>query len=136
MRHYRVPAKLVNIIKMLYTDFSAQVICSNSLTDTFEIKMGVKRGCILSPFLFTLSMDWIMRKVESADRRGIRWMLTTQLEDLDFADDRLSDMQSKTEELSTTTQKLGLKASITKTNHMRMNSRTNYPIKLTTRRKH
>ena len=50
-------------------------------------------------------------------------MLTTQLEDLDFADDicltshRLSDMQSKTEELSTTTQKIGLKASITKTKH-------------------
>ena len=45
-----------------------------------------------------------MRKVENADRRGIRWMLTTQLEDLDFVDDicltshRLSDMQSKTEE--------------------------------------
>ena len=63
-------------------------------------------------------------------------MLTTQLEDLDFADDicltshRLSDMQSKTAELSTTTQKIGLNASKTKTKHMRMNSKTNEPIKL------
>ena len=38
----------IPIIEMLYTDFSAQVICSNSLTDTFEIKTGVKQGCILS----------------------------------------------------------------------------------------
>ena len=42
MRHYGIPAKFVNIIKILCTDFSAQVICSNSLTDTFEIKTGVK----------------------------------------------------------------------------------------------
>ena len=39
-------------------------------------------------------------------------------------------MQSKTEELSTTAQKIGLKASVTKTKHMMMNSRTNEPIKL------
>ena len=62
-------------------------------------------------------------------------MLTTQLEDLDFADDiclishRLSDMQSKTEELSTTAQKIGLKASKTMTKYTRMNSRTNELIK-------
>ena len=63
-------------------------------------------------------------------------MLTTQLKDLNFVDDicltscHLSDMQSKTEELSNMAQKTGLKASITKTKHMRMNSRTNEPIKL------
>ena len=39
-------------------------------------------------------------------------------------------MQLKTEKLSTTAQKIGLKASITKTKHMRINSRTNEPIKL------
>ena len=57
-------------------------------------------------------------------------MLTTQLEGICLTSHRLSDMQSKMEELSTTAQKIGLKASITKTKHMRMNSRTNEPIKL------
>ena len=51
MIHYGVPVKLVSIIKMLYTYFSAQVICSNSLTDTSEIKTGVKKGYILFIFL-------------------------------------------------------------------------------------
>ena len=71
-----------------------------------------------------------MRKVESAGRRGIRWTLTTQLDDICLTSHCLSDMLSKTEEFSTTTQRIGLKASITKTKHMRMNSRTNEPIKL------
>ena len=39
-------------------------------------------------------------------------------------------MQSKTEELSTTAHNIGLKANMTKTKHMRMNSRTNEPINL------
>ena len=47
MRHHGIPAKFVNIIKMLYTDFSAQMICSKNLADTFEIKAGVKQSCIL-----------------------------------------------------------------------------------------
>ena len=77
-----------------------------------------------------------MRKLESADRRGIRRTVTSQLEGLDFVDDicltshHLSDMQSKTEELSTIAQKIGLKANETKTKHMTMNSKTNEPIKL------
>ena len=37
-------------------------------------------------------------------------------------------MQSKAEELSATAQNIGLKASLTKTKHMTMNSRTNEPI--------
>ena len=49
--HYNgVPQKLVNIVKMMYNNFSSQVICNNELTDTFEVTTGVKQGCILSPF--------------------------------------------------------------------------------------
>ena len=51
----------------------------HSLTDTFEVNTGVKQSCILSPFVFMLSMDWIMLKVESVGRRGVRWTLTLQM---------------------------------------------------------
>ena len=49
--------------------------------------MGVKQGCILSPFLFILGIDWVLRQVTSGVGRGIRWMLTSVLEDLDYVDD-------------------------------------------------
>ena len=41
----------------------------------------------MSGFLFLLATDWIMRKITTDRRRGIRWNLTTVLEHLDFADD-------------------------------------------------
>ena len=57
------------------------------LSESFEVKTGVWQGCLLSPFLFLLVIDWIM-KITTTDRNnGIQWTLWTQLDDLDFADD-------------------------------------------------
>lgn len=51
LRHYGIPTKLVNVIKMLYNDFRSQVICNTELTDAFSVITGVKQGCFLSPDL-------------------------------------------------------------------------------------
>jgi hypothetical protein len=57
-----------------------------TLTDKFESNTGLKQGCILSPTLFLIIMDWIMRKTTHG-RTGIQWNMFQQLEDLKFADD-------------------------------------------------
>ena len=72
LQHYGVPDKLVNIIKLLYTDFSAQVLCEGELTEAFQVKTGVKQGYVLSPFLFLLGIDWIMKETTKAGKRGVR----------------------------------------------------------------
>ena len=140
LRHYGVPVKLVQVIAMLYSDFKSQVICDSELTEAFNVSTGVKQGCILSPFLFILAMDWIMKNSTDGERRGIKWTMTmtatTTLEDLDFADDiallshRHQDMQEKTDAMATTAGNLGLKVSTMKTKGMRMNARVQENIKL------
>ena len=60
----------------------------------------------------------------TSNRRGIRWTLTSILEDLDYVDDialpspRYQDMQAKTNTLATTAGTLGLEISIKKTRHL------------------
>ena len=134
LRHYGVPQKIVNVIKMLYSNFSSRVINNNTLSDAFKVNTGVKQGCNLSPFLFVLGMDWIMRTTIGTERRGVRWNFTSVLEDLDFADDvallahRHQDMQGKTSDMASTAGQIGLRISSRKTKHMRMNNRNNAAI--------
>lgn len=80
---YGIPEKLV---KMLYKDFSLQVICGTEPIDAFQVNTCVKQRCSLSLFVFHLGMERIMKRIIVEGRRGIHWTLTTHLEDLDFAD--------------------------------------------------
>ncbi|KAI0231053.1 hypothetical protein LSAT2_018566 [Lamellibrachia satsuma] len=130
LRHYGIPPKIVSIIKLLYGDFSTKVICGQYLTEDFEIKTGVKQGCILSPFLFCLGIDWVMKETALGDKSGIKWTFTETLGDLDYADDisllshRYSDIQRKSDELARNAEKIGLQIDINKTKMLRNNSET------------
>lgn len=79
--YYGIPQKMGNAINkiILYTDVQCKVRCKNHLTDSFSVISGAKQGCILSPFLFNLAIDWLMTEVTKAGNRGIRWTLTSTL---------------------------------------------------------
>ncbi|VDO49490.1 unnamed protein product [Schistosoma margrebowiei] len=54
---------------------------------SFQVRTGVRQGCLLSPFLFLLVVDWIMKTSTSERKHGIQWTAQNQLDDLDFTDD-------------------------------------------------
>ena len=70
-----------------YEASSCQVIRNGNLSEPFEMNVGVRQGCLLLPMIFIMAMDWIMREVESHGKTCIKWTLTSQLHDLDYADD-------------------------------------------------
>ena len=90
MRHYGIPDKITNIIKNSYEGMTCRVVHggqAGQLTDAFQVRTGVRQGCLMSPFLFLLAIDWIRRISTEGRRNGIQWSLWGQLDDLDFADD-------------------------------------------------
>lgn len=136
MQHHGIPQKLINIIKQLYEESSCQIIHKGKLTNPFAVRTGVRQGCMLSPTIFLIVMDWIMRRTTEGNSTGIQWTLTQQLEDLDFADDvsllshERQHAQSKLTRLAEEAEKVGLKINTKKTVVMRLNNRQEHSLHL------
>ena len=82
-----IPDKFVNIFKAMYDEFSCGITTTAGYTDFFKILSGVKQGSILSPFLFVIVMDFVMKQAMNKAEFGFQWSLDQKLTDLDFADD-------------------------------------------------
>nr|KAG5711712.1 hypothetical protein BaRGS_023476 [Batillaria attramentaria] len=133
LRHYGVPGKIISLIQCTYQDMSCRIAHAGQLSESFEVKTGVRQGCLLSPFLFLLVIDWIMKTTTAGRKNGIQWSLWTQLDDLDFADDLAllshshSQMQDKTTCLEATSAGTGLKINRKKTELMKINTTASTP---------
>ena len=87
MRCYRKQPKIVRMVQVMYTNCTSAMVDGDGRTEWFEVKSGVKQRCNMSGFLFLLVIDLVMRRTVAHAGTGIRWKMTTMLEDLDFADD-------------------------------------------------
>ena len=56
------PRHLVYLIKDLYTNQEAFIRWEGEHTEPFSIEKGVRQGCILSPHLFSLYTEQVMRE--------------------------------------------------------------------------
>ena len=56
-----IPDHLTCLLRNLYASQEATVRTGHGTTDWFQIGKGVRQGCILSPCLFNLYAEYIMR---------------------------------------------------------------------------
>ena len=56
-----IPEHLTCLLRNLYAGQEATVRTGHGTTDWFQIGKGVRQGCILSPCLFNLYAEYIMR---------------------------------------------------------------------------
>ena len=61
LQEMEIPDHLICLLRYLYADQKATVRSPHGTTDWFQIGTGVCQGCILSPCLFNLYVDYIMR---------------------------------------------------------------------------
>ena len=58
-------------IKSMYVDRSASVRVKGGEGELFRIDSGIRQGCIMSPWLFNVYMDGVMKEVKMGmGRRG------------------------------------------------------------------
>ena len=60
MRKYNISANLVRTIEQLYDKAASAVQMNGSIGEWFRATIGVRQGCLLSPILFNIFLEWIM----------------------------------------------------------------------------
>ena len=120
----RIPAHLSCLLKNLNTGQEATVRPGHGTTNLFEIRKGVCQGFILSPCLFNLYAEYIMRNAELGDvQAGIK-ITRRNINNFIYADDSTLMAESKEElknllmKVKEESEKVGLKLNIQKTKIM------------------
>ena len=85
MEEMGFPKHLIKLIEGLYCDQEALIRWNKCHTDPFQILKGVRQGCILSPHLFSLYTEKIMRDAE-VNNFGIK-IGGQKISNLRYADD-------------------------------------------------
>ena len=97
-------------------------------TEKSRVLTGVRQGCILLPFLFLMTIDWVMKQTTQGKKNGIQSTILDQLDEFDFVDDLAllshthSQMQDKTSTLERVASSIGLRINKEKTKVMRINA--------------
>lgn len=89
------PMHLISLIKNLYENNIARVKINGQLSECFQVGRGVRQGCVLSPMLFNVYGECIMRRAVENWRGGISIGGRT-ITNLRYADD--TTLFARTEE--------------------------------------
>ena len=90
-----IPDHLTYLLRNLYTGQEATVRTGHGTTDWFQIGKGEHQGCILSPCLFNLYAEYIMRNAGlDAAQTGIKFA-GKNINNLRYADDTTLMTESK-----------------------------------------
>ena len=75
MKIYDVGGKLLSGIKSMYVDSSACVRVKGGESEQFGIDNGVRQGCIMSPWLFNINMEGVIKEVKMGiGKMGVSFM--------------------------------------------------------------
>ena len=93
-----IPDDLICLLRNLYAGQEATVRTGRGTTDWFQIEKGVHQGCILSPCLFNLYAEYIMRNTGLEETQARIKIARRNINNLRYADD-ITLMAESEEEL-------------------------------------
>ena len=82
-----IPDHLICLLRNLYAAQEATVRTGHGTTDWFQITKGVHQGCILSPCLFNLYAEYIMRNARLDEAQARIKISGRNINNLRYADD-------------------------------------------------
>ena len=97
LKEMEIPDNLTCLLRNLYAGQEATVGTGHGTIDWFQIEKGVCQGCILSPCLFNLYAEYIMRNAGLDEAQTRIKIARRNISNLRYADD--TTLMAESEEL-------------------------------------
>ena len=95
VQEMEIPDHLTCLLKNLYAGQEASVKTGHGTTDWFQIGKGVHQGCILSPCLFNLYAEYIMKNAGLEETQAGTKIARRNINNLRYADDTTLTAESE-----------------------------------------
>ena len=124
LKELGIPDHFTCLLRNLYAGQEATVRTGHGTTDWFQIGKGVRQGCILSPCLFNLYVEYIMRHAGLDEAQAGLKFARRNINNLRYADNTTLTAESKEElknlliKVKVEGEKAGLNLNIQKTKIM------------------
>ena len=134
LKEMGMPEHLTNLLRSLYAGQQATVRTGHGTKDWFQIRNGACQGCILSPCLFNLYAEYIMRNPGLDEAQAGIKIAGRNFNKLRYADDTTLMAESEEEpnrllmKVKEEIENVGLKLNIQKTETMASGPITSWQI--------
>ena len=134
LKEMGIPDHLTYLLRNLYAGQEATVRIGHAIKDWFQIRKGVCQGCILSPCLFNLYVEYIMQNVQLDEAQAGIKIARRNINNLRYAYDTTLMAESEEElksflmKVKEESEKVGLKLNIQKTKIMASGPVTSWQI--------
>src|SRR5574339_2033 len=134
LKEMGIPDRLTCLLRNLYAGQKATVRSGHGTRDWFQIGKGVHQGCILSPCLFILYAEYIMRNAGLEETQAGIKIAGRNSNNLRYADDTTIMAESEEElksvlmKVKVESEKVGLQLNIQKTKIMAFGPITSWEI--------
>ena len=122
LKEMGIPDHLTCLLRNLYAGQEATVRTGHGTTDWFQIGKGVRQACMLSPCLFNLNAEYIMRNAGLEEAQAGIKISGSNINNLRYADEITlmaeSEKELKSLLMKEESEKVGLKLNIQKTKIM------------------
>lgn len=135
LQNRKVDTKLITVIQSLYKYNSNYIVSQGRISEEFTTGQGLRQGGVMSPILFTVFMDDVIKRCNRRTRRmyiGYRYLQRIEISECAFADDiaiisgSKQDLQNSLTIWSEELELVGMKINNTKTKVMVANGENRY----------
>ena len=74
LRVYGVGGKLLMAMQSFYVDSRACVRVGMDVSEWFPVNVGLRQGCVMSPWLLNVYMDGVVREVNAGAEKGLKML--------------------------------------------------------------